>query len=401
MPLLSKKPMGLNSAFLNFAALVQTGSLVLWFSSLSLFQPLKTKPTSLRPECSVWWLSAQDADLNHTVMVWSHRYFGASWSDMVKWHQGLLPSDLPSEVWGKNRGDWNRLRNLAIEASTFQFFLRLTSSMTPGWSCSSSVPPFSQLTHKSVRKLEHLMGSMIHKIALVGFQRHWEHWGLQKTWKASRNNVSTQYIKTCTFLFGSVTDPVELGSSRRAAETFKCLPLALFTLHLGLCKPSGPPVLLPFCTLPHTLYSSQQCLEVWCCLNSKHLPPSYFSLLVHWAEILHHWTIEFIHQQQAYHGSANLSQLKCTYVRGSTQSTLQKKKGDGSSDKYRQLLPFPSSKNPSKPVSDTISSPLNCQPLNDSGMHTAWTDVPVVYATNWLRSMLSQGTVNQSRRSGC
>ena len=122
--------------------------------------------------------------------------------------------------------------------------------MTLSWSHSSSVPLFSQLTHKSVRKLEHPTDSVIHKTALVGFQSHRVHSGLQKTWKASRNNVSAQYIKTYMFLFGSVTDPVELGSSRRAAETFKCLPSAVFTLCLGLWKPSGPPVLLPFCTLP-------------------------------------------------------------------------------------------------------------------------------------------------------
>ena len=161
---------------------------------------------------------------------------------------------------------------------------------------------------------------MLHNIALVGFHNHREHSGLQRTWKTSRNSVSAWYIKTCMFSFGSVTDPTELESSRRAVETFKCFFSALFTAHLGL-SPCTSPLLYP----PHTLYNSQQSLEVQCCLNSKHLPPNYFSLLVHRAEILHHWTTEFIRQQQAYRSSTKPFAAEVCLCGGSIQTTLQKK----------------------------------------------------------------------------
>lgn len=201
---LSKKPTGLNSAFPNFAALVQIGSLVLCFSSLSAFP----SPSLWKQSPPVWDLNAQFGDLVLRTLTWTVQSWceitgilGPAGSDILKWHQGLLPSDLSTKTWGKNREDWKGLRNLGIGASTFQSFLQFTSSMTLSWSCSSSVTLFSQLIHKSIRKLEYLTGSVIHKITLVGFQSHQEHSDLQKTWKASRNNVSAQYINLHVFLW--------------------------------------------------------------------------------------------------------------------------------------------------------------------------------------------------------
>lgn len=54
MTVLSKKLTGLHKAVPNIAAFVQPGFPVLPFFSLSLFQPLQTKPASLRAERSIW-----------------------------------------------------------------------------------------------------------------------------------------------------------------------------------------------------------------------------------------------------------------------------------------------------------------------------------------------------------
>lgn len=103
---LSKKPLGLNSAFPNFAALVQTRSPVLWFSSVSAF------PSSnlWKKSPPVWDLNARFGDsvlrtLTWTIQSWFEvtDILGPARPDMVKWHQGLLPSDFPTETWGKNR----------------------------------------------------------------------------------------------------------------------------------------------------------------------------------------------------------------------------------------------------------------------------------------------------------
>lgn len=199
-------------------------------------------------------------------------------------------------------------------------------------------------------------------------------------------------------LFGGVAGPAELGSCRRAAEAFKCLPSALFTLHLGLGKPSASHLLYP----PHTLYNSHQCLEVQCCLNSKHLPPNYFSLPVHWADSaslnysVYPLTAGLSRQHQPFAANVPLCDGK------HPKHSAKKRKGMAPLINRESSFPSPAPKKTLKAGNWYSKRSIKLsQLLNDSGTPMAWTDVPFVYATYWLRSMLSQGTVNKSRRAGC